>query len=349
MVPPRDFQEVTPGPLSYGTTSGLPPQRPLADKWRSEVCFHHNLYDTIEAQGHQFGIKHPVALLTGTCALVLLVIIATLRPAVPLHAPFADPDAGMFASSDGELLFQQLPCWTGSCDNWQFEDAKGEYPLDYNECDELSAGFGCNPCKREFTPGSGGLSDYKKSGRVVVCPTAPADGEIVGEYMAMGAKEYPQSLGMLHLPCVGACCSYYLLQAALHPQLPKQTAYGTRTPPCVLRPPLAGRFAGFLEAGPSVRLLGRDLRLRLPLQLDKRSGCRQRPQGLCGCRGPAPSRQQGRQVRGRAVGGRAVAGADEAHGLENRIQRARVGYTQEECERAMKLASQIARRVGCGS
>jgi len=213
MVPPSSFQEVTPGPLSYGTTSGAPPQRPLADKWRAEVCFHHNLYDTIEAQGHQFGIKHPVALLTGTCALVLLVIIATLRPAVPgLHSPFADPDTGMFVSAEGELLFQQLPCWTGSCDHWQFEDPDGENPLDFDECDELSAGFGCNPCKREFTPGTGGLSDYKKSGRVVVCPTAPADGEVVGEYMAMGTKEYPQSLGMLHLPCVGACCSYYLLQ-----------------------------------------------------------------------------------------------------------------------------------------
>jgi len=213
MVPPSSFQEVTPGPLSYGTTSGAPTQRPLADKWRAEVCFHHNLYDTIEAQGHQFGIKHPVALLTGTCALVLLVIIATLRPAVPsLHSPFVDPDTGMFVSAEGELLFQQLPCWTGSCDHWQFEDPDGENPLDFDECDELSAGFGCNPCKREFTPGTGGLSDYKKSGRVVVCPTAPADGEVVGEYMAMGTKEYPQSLGMLHLPCVGACCSYYLIQ-----------------------------------------------------------------------------------------------------------------------------------------
>ena len=215
MVPPSSFQEVTPGPLSYGTTSGAPPQRPLADKWRAEVCFHHNLYDTIEASGHQFGIKHPVALLTGTCALVLLVIIATLRPAVPgLHSPFVDSDTGIFASAEGELLFQQLPCWTGSCDHWQFEDPDGENPLGFDECDELSAGFGCNPCKREFTPGTGGLSDYKKSGRVVVCPTAPADGEVVGEYMAMGAKEYPQSLGMLHLPCVGACCSYYLFQAA---------------------------------------------------------------------------------------------------------------------------------------
>ena len=226
MVPPSSFQEVTPGPLSYGTTSGAPTQGPLADKWRAEVCFHHNLYDTIEAQGHQFGIKHPVALLTGTCALVLLVIIATLRPTAPsLHSSFVDPDTGMFVSAEGELLFQQLPCWTGSCDHWQFEDPNDENPLDFDECDELSAGFGCNPCKREFTPGTGGLSDYKKSGRVVVCPSAPADGEIVGEYMAMRAKEYPQSLGMLHLPCVGACCSYYLLQAALCPHTAPKTAH----------------------------------------------------------------------------------------------------------------------------
>ena len=225
MGPPSSFQEVTAGPLSYGTTSGAPPQRPLADKWRSEVCFHHNLYDTIEAHGRQVGIKHPVALLTGTCALVLLVIIATLRPAVPgLHAPSVDPDTGMFVSAEGELLFQQLPCWTGSCDHWQFEDPNGVNPLDFDECDELSAGFGCNPCKREFTPGTGGLSDFKKSGRVVVCPTAPSEGEVVGEYMAMPAKQYPQSLGMLHLPCVGGCCSYYLLQAASRPHSAPKTA-----------------------------------------------------------------------------------------------------------------------------
>ena len=41
-------------------------------------------------------------------------------------------------------------------------------------------------------------------------------------------------------------------------------------------------------------------------------------------------------MRGRAIGGRAVDGADEARDLGNRIQRARVGHPQEECERAVK-------------
>ena len=233
MVPPRDFQEVTPGPLSYGTTSGTPPPRSETDKWRTEVRFQHHVYDTIEAQGQKFGIKHPVALLSGTCALVLFVIIATLRPAVPLSA-FSDPDMGMFGQAL-ELRFQQLPCWTGSCDHWQFEDPDGENSLDYDACDELSAGFGCNPCKREFTPGISGLSDYKKSGRVVVCPSAPADGETVSEYTAMRVKEYPQSLGMLHLPCVGACCSYYLIQVAPRPTA-RTTDNGMTHLTCALRP-----------------------------------------------------------------------------------------------------------------
>lgn len=230
---PASFQDVTPGPKSsYGTTS-MPPD---PGRYRSQVAWWHHYRDAIEEQGAKVGVRNPVALLVGTCALVLLVLIASLKPAATLKTAleldtdgFIDPSMSLDGS---ELHLQQLPCWTGSCDNYLFEDAA--QLLDDATCDDLADGFGCNECKREDDMPDP-LVPYASEGRVVLCPRSPV-GIQIGDYVAVPAKEYPQALGMLHLPTVRDCTSYYLLQA--RPPCPRP-----RPPPpppartCALAPP----------------------------------------------------------------------------------------------------------------
>ena len=241
MGPPSSFQEVTAGPLSYGTTSGAPPQRPLADKWRSEVCFHHNLYDTIEAHGRQVGIKHPVALLTGTCALVLLVIIATLRPAVPgLHSPSVDPDTGMFVSAEGELLFQQLPCWTGSCDHWQFEDPNGVNPwtsMNATSCPPASGAIRANENSPQAPAGS---PTSKSQGAWSSAQQLHPKGRSSASTWRCRLSSTPSRWACCTCRAwAGAAATTYSRQPRARTLLLKQLACLTELP-CVLRPRMAG-------------------------------------------------------------------------------------------------------------
>ena len=181
---PASFQDVTPGPKSsYGTTS-MPPD---PGRYRSQVAWWHHYRDAIEEQGAKVGVRNPVALLVGTCALVLLVLIASLKPAATLKTAleldtdgFIDPSMSLDGS---ELHLQQLPCWTGSCDNYLFEDAA--QLLDDATCDDLADGFGCNECKREDDMPDP-LVPYASEGRVVLCPRSPV-GIQIGDYVAVPA------------------------------------------------------------------------------------------------------------------------------------------------------------------
>lgn len=145
--------------------------------------------------------------------LTLLLLSSGASPA-PKKAPAAQlPIMQRTARAPAGLRidFQQLPCWSGSCDNWQLQS---DYAMPDAACDSLAREFGCHPCKRML---DAGLAPYRPNGRIAVCPTPPEEAKVVKlagtTVTARRARvATAEHLYLEHLPCATGSCSNYLLQ-----------------------------------------------------------------------------------------------------------------------------------------
>jgi len=132
------------------------------------------------------------------------------------------------------LEFKQLPCFSGSCDNWLFR-ANGGSDAGHHaamamknwtdaECNALSRKFGCGDCKSAHES-----AQYAAfgPGRVTLCPKDTPAPSVVQTmdagphgagctYMAVKASQYAQELRSCKLPCWSGSCDHYLLESDAH-------------------------------------------------------------------------------------------------------------------------------------
>jgi hypothetical protein len=118
------------------------------------------------------------------------------------------------------LDFRQLPCFSGSCDNWMFANVvhnTTRRQWDDTHCNEMAQKFGCHPCKSAAASatysGFGTVIDPRRgAGRVTLCPSgSPAPGQRETArggltYQAIGLLPYAESLRMSRLPCWSGSC-----------------------------------------------------------------------------------------------------------------------------------------------
>jgi len=154
---------------------------------------------------------------------LLFVMLALSRGSV--HKPTSVSLAVGVAAGD-VLDFRQLPCFSGSCDNWMFANVvhnTTRRQWDDTHCNEMAQKFGCHPCKSAAASatysGFGTVIDPRRgAGRVTLCPSgslAPGQRETARgglTYEAIGLLPYAESLRMSRLPCWSGSCDHFLLE-----------------------------------------------------------------------------------------------------------------------------------------
>ena len=148
---------------------------------------------------------------------VLLVMAAAFLGCVLVLSSGDEPVAAMDADGAQPLAkLQQLPCWSGSCDNYALEAPLGAVTT-LEACDRVGAAFGCHPCKRDVpaqlrTYGGEAAQFY------LVCLVKPTPMALVGGVAYVAAAAAPPSSStqertMWQLPCNSGSCDNFLLQA----------------------------------------------------------------------------------------------------------------------------------------
>ena len=110
---------------------------------------------------------------------------------------------------------RQLPCFSGSCDNWALVGA----PVGDETCDKVSAAFGCQPCKRDPVPIKL-QRDLNATGKWLVCPRPPSAGKVVSaggfSYTAQPACQDSSAVreeyNLYRVPCWSGSCEQYLIE-----------------------------------------------------------------------------------------------------------------------------------------
>lgn len=165
------------------------------------------------------------------CLLFATVALSGTSDAKPPVAPISS-DASPAVAGKQHLEFWQLPCFSGSCDNWMFDsvvssESAGRKAWDDDSCNRLAHKFGCHDCKsaaasQEYSVFAKAIVPNNGGGRVAVCPSGkPTPGQKATTadgltFSAVGFLPISESLRMSHLPCWSGSCHNYLLEVGTH-------------------------------------------------------------------------------------------------------------------------------------
>jgi hypothetical protein len=202
-------------------------------QWRADTLaqIHHEV-NTAQSRASAWwaGATPEERAKAGGASGVILLILLWLFGAFSNSEEFAQTSA-VAALDANALRFVQLPCFSGSCNNWMFLAGMSNASILWTdvECNAIARKFGCGGCKSPaedalYAPFGGSVR-----GRVTLCPTdTPAPGRIEvmsegsalgrGTYTAIGSPSYgPEQLRLSKLPCwASALCDIYLLESDSH-------------------------------------------------------------------------------------------------------------------------------------
>jgi hypothetical protein len=153
--------------------------------------------------------------------LLLALLLFTRGPAG--EEPAACSDSTSVAALVTAPQFRQLPCFSGSCENWAFVGGVGVATLPSAACDDLAAQFGCRACKKadEVAPELQRVLNMSDTTRWALCPTPPRAGRVVTSdelgvsFTAMRAcaPRAVEKLRVYQMPCWSGSCDNYLLES----------------------------------------------------------------------------------------------------------------------------------------